>query len=248
MALSSRWAPIRPDAVRPVRLAGRRAGAVAGRRDWHGRRGLLIRHLYDKDPLVSLIVTFALALADRGADAADLGRPASLSANLSGCPASSWGPVLITDTASPCSSLTVLVLVGFWAFMHYTPYGRILRAGSRDPEMVGLLGIRLPSVLTGGLRLGLLHRRNCRGAGGAALDGLRRRCRRRDHAGVRDGDDRRARVVSGAVIAGLLVGVVTAMTIQFEPAAADAVMYVFMAVILLLRPRGLLGERWERFE
>jgi branched-chain amino acid transport system permease protein len=45
-----------------------------------------------------------------------------------------------------------------------------------------------------------------------------------------------------------MVGVVTALTIQFEPSAANAVMYVFMAVILLLRPRGLLGERWERFE
>jgi branched-chain amino acid transport system permease protein len=50
------------------------------------------------------------------------------------------------------------------------------------------------------------------------------------------------------VIAGLLVGVVTTMTIQFEPEAANAVMYIFMAVVLLLRPRGLLGERWERFE
>jgi branched-subunit amino acid ABC-type transport system permease component len=26
------------------------------------------------------------------------------------------------------------------------------------------------------------------------------------------------------------------------------VIYVFMAIMLLLRPRGLLGERWERFE
>ena len=51
-----------------------------------------------------------------------------------------------------------------------------------------------------------------------------------------------------ALIAGLLVGVVTALTIQFQPDAANAVMYVLMAVILLLRPRGLLGERWERFE
>jgi branched-chain amino acid transport system permease protein len=25
-------------------------------------------------------------------------------------------------------------------------------------------------------------------------------------------------------------------------------MYVFMAAVLLIRPRGLLGERWERFE
>ena len=40
----------------------------------------------------------------------------------------------------------------------------------------------------------------------------------------------------------------TTMTIQFWPEAAGAVMYVFMALVLLVRPRGLLGERWERFE
>ena len=55
-------------------------------------------------------------------------------------------------------------------------------------------------------------------------------------------------IVIAIFIAGLMVGVVTALTIQFQPDAANAVMYVFMAVILLLRPRGLLGERWERFE
>jgi len=38
------------------------------------------------------------------------------------------------------------------------------------------------------------------------------------------------------------------LTIQFQPSAATAMMYVAMAVILLIRPRGLLGERWERFE
>jgi branched-chain amino acid transport system permease protein len=53
---------------------------------------------------------------------------------------------------------------------------------------------------------------------------------------------------AGAVIAGLLVGVVVALTIQFWPEASGAVMYLFMALMLLLRPRGLLGERWERFE
>ena len=53
---------------------------------------------------------------------------------------------------------------------------------------------------------------------------------------------------AGAVIAGLLVGVVTALTIQFQPDAATAMMYVFMAAVLLVHPRGLLGERWERFE
>jgi branched-chain amino acid transport system permease protein len=53
---------------------------------------------------------------------------------------------------------------------------------------------------------------------------------------------------TGAIIAGLLVGVTTALAIQFEPQASAAAMYGLMAVILLLRPRGLLGERWERFE
>ena len=46
----------------------------------------------------------------------------------------------------------------------------------------------------------------------------------------------------------LLVGITTAMTIQFQPEWSGAAMYVLMAVILLIRPRGLFGERWERFE
>jgi branched-chain amino acid transport system permease protein len=49
----------------------------------------------------------------------------------------------------------------------------------------------------------------------------------------------------GAVVAGLLVGLVTALTTQFYPAAAGAAMYVLMAVILLARPRGLFGENLE---
>ena len=53
---------------------------------------------------------------------------------------------------------------------------------------------------------------------------------------------------AGAIVAGLLVGLITAMTIQFAPDWSGAAMYVLMAVVLLLRPRGLFGERWERFE
>jgi len=52
----------------------------------------------------------------------------------------------------------------------------------------------------------------------------------------------------GAVVAGLLVGLVTALTVQFFPEASAAAMYVLMVLILLVRPRGLFGERWERFE
>ena len=55
-------------------------------------------------------------------------------------------------------------------------------------------------------------------------------------------------ILFGAVISGLLVGISVALSIQFWPAASSAVMYALMIVVLLVRPRGLLGESWERFE
>ena len=43
-------------------------------------------------------------------------------------------------------------------------------------------------------------------------------------------------------------GVVRGITIHFMPAAGEASMYVLMFLVLMFRPRGLLGERIERFE
>jgi branched-chain amino acid transport system permease protein len=210
---------------------------------------LLIRRLYDKDPLVSLIVTFALALLIEAATRViwgGLGQPFNQPEWLSGI--FLWGPVLITRYRFTVFMVTVLLLIGLWAFMQFTPYGRILRAGSRDPEMVGLLGIRLPRVLTAVFGLGCCI---------AGIAGVLAAPLWTVYPAMQEGAIMPAFVVvtigglgsfAGAVIAGLLVGVVTTMTIQFQPEAANAVMYIFMAVVLLLRPRGLLGERWERFE
>ena len=38
------------------------------------------------------------------------------------------------------------------------------------------------------------------------------------------------------------------ITIHFIPAAGEASIYVLMFLVLLVRPRGLLGERIEKFE
>jgi branched-chain amino acid transport system permease protein len=210
---------------------------------------LLIRRLYDKDPLVSLIVTFALALLIEALTRliwGGLGLPFNPPAALSGV--FIWGPVLITKFRAAVFFTTVALLLGLWAFLRYTPYGRILRAGSRDPEMVGLLGIRLPIVLTAVFGLG------CALAG---IAGVLAAPLWTVTPAMQENAIMPAFVVvtigglgsfAGAVIAGLLVGIVTTITVQFEPAAAGGVMYGFMALVLLLRPRGLLGERWERFE
>jgi branched-chain amino acid transport system permease protein len=52
----------------------------------------------------------------------------------------------------------------------------------------------------------------------------------------------------GVVIAGLLVGAVRGITVYYYPPAAEASMYLLMVLILLFRPRGLMGEKFEKFE
>jgi len=210
---------------------------------------VLIHHLYDKEPLISLIVTFGLALMMQALTRViwgGLGLPFNAPEFLSGI--FLWGPVLITRYRFTVFLVTVVLLVALWAFLQFTPYGRILRAGSRDPEMVGLLGIRLPRVLTAVFGLGCAI---------AAVAGLLAAPLWQVVPTMSEDAIMPAFVIvtigglgsfPGAVIAGLLVGEVVTMTIQFAPAASGAIMYVFMAIVLLLRPRGLLGERWERFE
>jgi branched-chain amino acid transport system permease protein len=48
--------------------------------------------------------------------------------------------------------------------------------------------------------------------------------------------------LTGTLVGGLLIGVASGVTAVFFPAASEAVMYVLMAVVLLVRPRGLFGE------
>ena len=209
----------------------------------------LIHRLYNKEPLISLIVTFALALMIEALLRliyGGIGQPFNQPPFLSGIYL--WGPLLITKYRLTVFLVTMALLAGLWAFLQFTPFGRILRAASRDPEMVGLLGIRLPRVLTAVFGLGCA----LAGVAGVLAAPLWTVIPSMSENAIMP-----AFVVvvigglgsfAGAVIAGLLVGVITALTIQFQPDAANAVMYVFMAVILLIRPRGLLGERWERFE
>ena len=48
--------------------------------------------------------------------------------------------------------------------------------------------------------------------------------------------------LTGTLLGGLLIGVASALTTIVWPAASEAVIYVIMAVVLLIRPRGLMGE------
>lgn len=209
----------------------------------------LIRRLYGKEPLMSLVITFALALLIEalirfvwGADGKPFNTPPIFAGIVE------IGPLLITKYRVAVLGLTIATLLGLWAFLAWTPYGRILRAGSRDPEMVELLGINLPRVLTAVFGLG---------CGLAAIAGVLAAPLWTVSPSMAANAVMPAFVVvaigglgsfRGAVVAGVAVGVVMSLTIQFWPEAAAASMYALMFAIMLLRPRGLFGEKWERFE
>ena len=46
----------------------------------------------------------------------------------------------------------------------------------------------------------------------------------------------------GTLLGGVLIGVASGITTVFFPSATEAVMYIMMGLVLLVRPRGLLGE------
>ncbi|NKJ51170.1 branched-chain amino acid ABC transporter permease [Burkholderia sp. SG-MS1] len=210
---------------------------------------LIIRRLYGKEPLSSLIVTFALALLIEalirffwGADGKPFNQPEFLAGIVEA------GPLLITKYRVAVLVATLGTLLALGAFLAWTPYGRILRAGSRDPEMVELLGINLPRVLTGVFGLGCAL---------AAIAGVLAAPLWTVSPSMAANAIMPAFVVvaigglgsfAGAVVAGLAVGIVSSLTIQFQPDAAAASMYALMFIVMLLRPRGLFGEHWERFE
>lgn len=209
----------------------------------------VLRQFYREDPILSLLVTFGLALVMEQAirmiwGAAPL--PASL-------PQAIRGPVIVGDMIFSKYRLLMLVVIavvlaGIWTLLNKTSFGRVVRAGIQNPDMVAALGIRLQPYMTAVVMLGV---------GLAALGGAMFAPITTVHPAMGSEILTIAFVVViigglgsfwGVVAAALLVGVVRGATVHFVPAASEASMYVLMFLVLLLRPRGLLGESIEKFE
>ncbi len=137
---------------------------------------------------------------------------------------------------------TAVIVMGLWLFIEKTRYGLIIRAGSRDPEIVKVLGIDISKVWL--LVFGI-------GTAIAGLSGLLAAPTRAVNPEMGIPILAESFVVTvvggmgslpGAVIAGLLVGIVFAMTSLFAPAYAEMSIFVLMAVVLLIRPQGFFGK------
>lgn len=137
---------------------------------------------------------------------------------------------------------TAVIVIGLWLFIEKTRYGLIIRAGSRDPEIVKVLGIDIAKVWW--LVFGI-------GTAIAGLSGLLAAPTRAVNPEMGIPILAESFVVTvvggmgslpGAVVAGLLVGVVFAMTSLIAPEYAELSIFVLMAVVLLIRPQGFFGK------
>lgn len=138
--------------------------------------------------------------------------------------------------------VTVVVLAALWLFIEKTSFGLIVRAGARDPQIVRILGIDVGKVWL--IVFGA-------GTGVAGLAGFLAAPMQGISPEMGTSVLTVAFVVTvvggmgslvGAIVAGVLIGVVESFAVLFVPEAAKVSMFVIMALVLLVRPQGLFGR------
>jgi branched-chain amino acid transport system permease protein len=203
----------------------------------------LIRRLYGRSPDDPLLLTFGLSLiliegvkVFWGKIGLTLDPPRGLAG------AVDLGFMIFPAYRLFLVAVIAAVLIALYFFLVRTNIGLIIRAGSRDPLMVRALGINLGRVWL--VVFGI-------GTGLAGLAGMLAGPMRGAYAemGVTMVIESFVVIVVGgmgsllgAVVAGLLIGQVVGLTTLFVPKAAEIMVFVVMAVVLLVRPSGLFGE------
>lgn len=138
--------------------------------------------------------------------------------------------------------LTAILVPALWYLLNRTNLGMIIRAGSSDNVMVQALGINVSRIWTITFAFGI----GLAAFAGVVIAPL-----------VAVVPEMGAPVLIqnfivvvvggmgsflGAIAGGLLVGQVLTLTGLVYDALGDVIIYLLMAVVLLLRPRGLFGE------
>src|SRR3982750_2573670 len=204
---------------------------------------VLIRPLYGRDPLYSLLLTFGLAfMVEDGTRFiwGPQGKPVTIPPFLAQ-PLSN-DLFFITGYRLFMVAVVMIAVALLFLLLRYTRLGVRIRAGTLDLETVAALGINVQMLrslnfavgiflagLSGVLAAGQLGLEPTMGTGLLMPSFI---------AIIVGGIGS----LPGTLVGGLLIGVASGLTAVFLPAASEAVIYVMMGVVLLLRPRGLFGE------
>lgn len=206
---------------------------------------LFIRHLYKRDHLQQVLVTFALILVFDEAQQTLWGNypesiptPSYLSSSIS----------LTSDLGYPVyrialMAICVLLALAMMFVIQRTRVGRLVRAAESNPEMVEALGfdsrILFRMVFAAGVAM-------------AAAAGILAAPVESAYPGIGD----RVLITSfvvvviggigsirGAFLGSLLIGLADAFGKVFVPKFASVLIYALMAIVLVLRPSGLFGRQ-----
>jgi branched-chain amino acid transport system permease protein len=214
-----------------------------------GVERFLFRRFYREDPALGLLLTFGLAMVAEqalrwifGASPIPFSIPPALKGQVF------VGDFVYSKYRLVMLAVAVTAVAGLWLLLRKTPFGRVVRAGVQNPDMVAALGISLVPYMATVVALAVAL---------AALAGVLLAAISGVHPAMGAEILTASFVVVvigglgsfwGVVLAALIVGVVRGLTVYFYPSAAEASMYLLMVLVLLFRPRGLFGERIQRFE
>ena len=205
---------------------------------------LCMRRTYGKDPLYGLLLTFGAALVIEelirvvwGSNEKQLMVPEQFSgAMLVG------GLLYAKYRLFACAAAIGMILL-LWLFLEKTPYGAMIKAGAHDSEMVRALGINLPKLRLFVFALGTALAAVA-GIVLAPIWGVR------PHMGVDAVVPAFLIIVLGgvgsfwgAVIAGIMVGIVVGLTGAYASEWSLLSMYLLLIALVTFRARGLLGKK-----
>jgi len=208
---------------------------------------IFLRRIYDTHMLYQLILTFALILIIEelckfiwGVGYHNISVPWPLAGSIA------IGKIRFAVYNLFLIGFGVAMFVGLQGLFHYTGLGKTIRAVTFHKEMAGALGVNVPLVYTGVFMLG------CWLAGlagvlmapmtvvklGADLDVLLNCFIVVVIGGLGS--------LSGAFIGAIILGLVTSFGIAILPGMAIVFGFMLMAIILIIRPYGLMGKRSEQ--
>ena len=205
---------------------------------------LMLKHLYKLDHLYGLLLTFGLALMLEGAFTQQFGSaglPYNMPEKLTG--GYNLGFMFLPTYRAWVIAASLVICLGTWFVIERTKLGSYLRAATENPSLVQAFGVRVPRMIT--LTYGF----------GVALAGL---------AGVfaapiyqvspQMGSSLIIVVfavvviggmgsIMGSILTGFGLGIIEGLTKYFYPEASSTVIFIIMAIVLIVRPQGLFGQR-----
>ncbi len=168
-------------------------------------------------------------------------------------PVPAWiaGSLVLGETYIPLLSLVIpvitgVLLAGLFLLLHRTQVGRAMRALAYDLETTSLMGVNVNRVISLAFLVGSLL------AGGGGLLWALKYPQINPFMGIMPGLKAFIAAVlggignlAGAVAGGLLLGFLEVMLVALFPdwsGYRDALAFILLIIILLVRPTGLLGE------